>query len=233
MQRGLIGKYEQSSIGGEIVRAFIPHPLPPDPQLQLKRFLHTKGTLLPILVKAGLAHVQFETIHPFLDGNGRIGRLLITFILCQAGVLHEPLLYLSLYFKQNRADYYQLLDRVRSEGDWETWLEFFLEGVRQTAHGAVMTVQRLVELFEKDRICIQAHGRVANSALRVHTVLKERPITSLKEVIQRARLSFPAASSAMELLVELGIAKELTGRRRNRLFGYEQYVSILSEGTEP
>ena len=198
----------------------------------LERFLHDEGSELPVLVRAGLAHVQFETIHPFLDGNGRVGRLLITFLLCHSAVLREPLLYLSLYLKQNRATYYELLDSVRRDGDWEAWLRFFLEGVRETAEGAVSTAKRLVELFQKDRERIVPRGRRAGSALRVHDALKARPVTSMQDLCTRTGLSFPATSSAMKVLVELGIASELTGKRRNRIFAYDRYLAILNEGTE-
>lgn len=212
--------------------------VPPPPHLvneamsELERFLHDANSRLPVLVRAGLAHVQFETIHPFLDGNGRIGRLLITFLLCHSGVLREPLLYLSLYFKQNRAAYYSLLDAVRRDGDWEAWLAFFLDGVRQTAEGAVLTASQLTTLFQEDRASIAPRGRRAGSALRVHEALKARPITSMQEVRRRTGLSFPATSSGMDLLVELGIARELTGKRRNRVFAYDRYLAILNEGTE-
>ncbi|MBM4336329.1 MAG: Fic family protein [Deltaproteobacteria bacterium] len=209
-----------------------PHTLVPECMTALERFLHAEGDGLPVLVRAALAHVQFETIHPFLDGNGRVGRLLITFLLCQAGVLSEPLLYLSLYLKQNRARYYELLDRVRREGDWEEWLAFFLAGVRQTAEGAASTAARLAEMFGADRSRIEPSGRRAGSALRVHEAMKARPITSVAEICRATGLSFPAASSSIELLVQLGIARELTGKRRNRLFVYDRYLAILSEGTE-
>jgi len=199
---------------------------------ELERFLHAEDDGLPALVRAGLAHVQFETIHPFLDGNGRVGRLLVTFLLCQAGVLREPLLYLSLYLKQHRATYYELLDNVRRDGDWEAWLAFFIEGVRLTADGAVSTARRLGEMFREDRSRLEPKGRRAGSALRVHEALKTRPITSVAEACRTTGLSFPAVGSAMELLVELGIARELTGKRRNRLFVYDRYLAILSEGTE-
>jgi len=198
----------------------------------LERFLHSESIELPVLVRAGLAHVQFETIHPFLDGNGRVGRLLITFLLCHSTVLHEPLLYLSLYFKQNRATYYSLLDSVRRDGDWERWLQFFLEGVRLTAEGAVSTARRLVELFKQDRERIVPRGRRAGSALRVQDALKARPVASMQDLCTRTGLSFPAASSAMEVLVDLGVAIELTGKRRNRIFAYDRYLAILNEGTE-
>jgi len=209
-----------------------PHPLLPDCMGALERFLHGEGASLPVVVRAGLAHVQFETLHPFLDGNGRVGRLLVALLLCHAGILREPLLYLSLYFKQNRAAYYAHLDAVRREGDWEAWLVFFLEGVRETAEGAVATAQRLVALFAADRARIVPKGRRAGSALRVHEALKARPLASMHEVCTRSGLSFPAAASAMDLLVELEVARELTGKRRNRVFAYERYLAILNEGTE-
>lgn len=214
--------------------AFVPPPhlAVPDCMASLERFLHADDDGLPVLVRAGLAHVQFETIHPFLDGNGRVGRLLVTFLLCHAGMLRDPLLYLSLHFKQHRSAYYELLDRVRREGDWEEWLAFFLEGVQSTAEAAVATAQRLAEMFSADRARIEPHGRRVGSALRVHDALKARPILSMSEVCRMTGLSFPAASSAMDLLVELVIARELTGKRRNRLFVYDGYLSVLNEGTE-
>lgn len=214
---------------------FVPPPYTavPDCMAALERFLHAEDDSLPVLVRAGLAHVQFETIHPFLDGNGRVGRLLITFLLCQAGVLREPLLYLSLYLKQNRERYYALLDQVRRDGDWEAWLDFFLEGIRQTAEGAVSTAERLAAIFQDDRRRIEPAGRRAGSALRVHDALKARPIVSLPAVCEATGLSFPGASSAMHLLASLGIARELTGKRRNRLFVYDRYLAVLNEGTAP
>jgi Fic family protein len=198
----------------------------------LERFLH-KEDGLPVLVGAALAHVQFETIHPFLDGNGRVGRLLITFLLCHAGVLREPLLYLSLHFKQHRPTYYDLLDRVRREGDWEGWLGFFLDGVRETANGAVATARRLESMFQDDRGRIEASRTRVGSALRVFETIKAQPLLSLPAICERTGLSFPAASKAIELLLNLGITREITGKRRNRLFLYEQYLAILNEGTEP
>ena len=185
-----------------------------------------------MLVRAGLAHVQFETIHPFLNGNGRVGRLLITFMLCHAGVLREPLLYLSLYFKQHRADYYRLLGHVRTTGDWEAWIAFFLAGVRETAEGAVATAERLGRMFREDRERIEPRGRRAGSMLRVHEVLKARPVTSVQDAVKKTGLSFPTCGAAMDELVGLGIARELTGRRRNRVFAYDRYLAILNAGTE-
>jgi len=209
-----------------------PHTAVPDCMASLERFLHAEDDGLPVLVRAGLAHVQFETVHPFLDGNGRVGRLLITLLLCHAGVLREPLLYLSLYLKQNRAAYYELLDKVRLTGDWEAWLAFFLEGVRETAAGAVATAEQLGGMFSADRTRIESKGRRAGSALRVHEALMSRPILSIPDVCKRTELSYPAASSAMDLLAELGIAREITGKRRNRLFAYDLYLETLNEGTE-
>ncbi len=209
-----------------------PHTALPDCMAAFERFLHAEDDGLPVLLRAGLAHVQFETIHPFLDGNGRVGRLLVTFLLCQAGVLREPLLYLSLYFKQHRATYYELLNHVRRTGDLESWLGFFLEGVRVTAESAVVTSRRLSEMFASDRAAIEQGGRRVGSVLRVHEVLKERPVLSLSEISNRTTLSFPAASSAMGRLVEYGIAREITGKRRGRVFVYDGYLSILNEGLE-
>ena len=208
-----------------------PHTTLPDCMGALEQFLHADKDGLPVIVRAGLAHVQFETIHPFLDGNGRVGRLLITLMLCHAGVLHDPLLYLSLYLKERRQDYYRLLDQVRRDGDWEAWLAFLLEGVRMTATGAITTAQRLAALFTEDRAQIERKGRRAGSAIRVHDAIKARPILSMPEICRATALSFPAASSAMDLLVQMSIARELTGKRRNRLFVYDRYLAMLNEGT--
>ena len=212
--------------------------VPPPPQLvgdsmsDLEKFLHAEDVGLPLLVRVALAHVQFETIHPFLDGNGRVGRLLITLLLCDSGVLKEPLLYLSLYFKENRDEYYHLLGETRRTGNWESWLQFFFEGVSTTAESAVETVHELTELFRNDRECIESLGRSAISVLKVHEVLKQRVVTSIQTACADTGLSFPAASSALKRLEDLSIARELTGWKRNRLFGYERYLSLLSEGTE-
>lgn len=230
-------RHSQNWIGGTRPgnAVFVPPPPPavPDCMTALESFLHVQDDGLPLLVRAGLAHVQFETIHPFLDGNGRVGRLLITLLLCHAGVLREPLLYLSLYFKEHRSDYYALLDQVRRDGNWEAWLEFFLEGVRVTALGAVDTATRISTMFRDDRARVESKGRRAGSALRVHEALKARPIQSTSAVCEATKLSFPAASSALNLLVEIGIARELTGKRRNRVFVYDRYLSVLNEGTQP
>ena len=227
----------QNWIGGS--RPSTAHFVPPPPHAvqdcmsDLERFLHEDHPGIDPLLRAGITHLQFETIHPFLDGNGRVGRLLIALILCHDGVLRHPLLYLSLYFKQNREQYYDLLNIVRRTGDWEEWLEFYLEGVAETAEAAVLTAERLLSLFDKDAASIQQQGRAAGSALRVHQALKERPITSLRDVSTFTGLSLPAATSGMALLERLGITQELTGQMRDRRFGYHQYMAILNEGTEP
>jgi Fic family protein len=227
----------QNWIGG--TRPGNAHFVPPPPALvddcmaALERFIHDDSTPYSVLVKASLAHVQFETIHPFLDGNGRIGRLLIAFILHQGGVLAKPLLYLSLYFKQHRSEYYRLLDGVRTEGDWEAWVDFFLEGVEDTASNAVRTAQRLATLFKEDAARVQSTGRAATSALRTFQALCDRPVLTLNELSRRTGVSFPTAAKSMTNLVDLGIARELTGGQRNRVFAYDRYLAILNEGTEP
>ena len=209
-----------------------PHLVVPDCMGDLERFLHADDDGLPTLVRAGLAHVQFETIHPFLDGNGRVGRLLITLLLCEAGLLREPLLYLSVYFKRHRERYYELLNGVRQTGDWEAWLAFFLEGVQETAENAAATVVLLTERFSSDRQRIATEGRRAGSALRVLEALQERPILSIPETCKRTGLSFPAVSSALRLLERAGIVREITGFARNRVYVYGGYLKILNEGVE-
>ncbi len=199
----------------------------------LESFIHGEADTAPVLLKAALAHVQFETIHPFLDGNGRLGRLLIALLLHQGGLLAQPLLYLSLYFKQHRAVYYELLDRVRGDGDWEVWVDFFLEGVEQTANGAVQTARRLVALFQQDTQRAQVAGRGAANVLRALDALRQRPMSSLRQLCEDTGMAFPTASKSMQALMTLGIARELTGQRRNRVFVYDGYLNILNEGSEP
>ena len=210
-----------------------PHTAVQDCMAALERFLHARDDSLPILIRAALAHVQFETIHPFQDGNGRVGRLLITLLLCEAGMLKEPLLYLSLYLRQHREEYYDLLQQVRLTGDWEAWIAFFLEGVRETAESAVTTARQLVEMFASDRATIEQGNNRVNSTLHVHEALKDRMILSISEASERTGVAFPTASKAIEQMVKLGIVREITGRRRNRLFAYDRYLAILNEGSEP
>jgi Fic family protein len=207
-----------------------PPPLEVEPCMAaLEQFIHQPADATPVLLMAALAHVQFETIHPFLDGNGRLGRLLIALLLHQGGLLAQPLLYLSLYFKQHRPVYYELLDRVRSEGDWEAWVDFFLEGVEQIAQGAVQTAQRLVALFQQDSERLQAGGRGAANALRVLHALRGHPVATLKLLGAETGLSFPTVGKTMQTLAQLGVARELTGQRRNRVFVYDAYLNILNE----
>jgi Fic family protein len=210
--------------------AFVPPPYTavPDAMSDLERFLHASDDL-PILARAGVAHVQFETIHPFLDGNGRVGRLLITLLLHTSGVLRDPVLYLSLFLKKHRPTYYDLLDRVRREGDWEAWLSFFVEGVHETATDAVTRANALVDLFRNDRRRIEQLGRRAGSALRVHEALKARPISSLPAISRDTGMTFPTVSAVIAVLASMNIVRELTGKRRNRVFVYDRFLELLSE----
>jgi len=213
--------------------------VPPPPELvldcmgSLELFLHEKRPDLPLLIKAGLVHVQFETIHPFLDGNGRLGRLLISFLMCAQDLIREPILYLSLYFKTHRAEYYDLLDRVRTKGDWEVWLDFFLTGVKETADQAASAARRIVALFEQHQRQIEALGRPAASVLRVFQYMQRNPIVSIPATAQKIGISKPTVAKSLEHMRLLGILREITGRERHRLFVYEPYLSILNEGTEP
>jgi len=199
----------------------------------LEKFLHDDPVRTPTLIKAALAHVQFETIHPFLDGNGRLGRLLITFLLCAEGAVSEPLLYLSLYFKTHRTRYYELLQKVRLEGAWEEWLQFFLIGVRETADQAANAAKRILQLFERDRRRMEAHGRVNSSTLRIHQLLQAKPLLTIAEASHRVGLSAPTVAASLAALAEVGIVREITGRKRNRVYLYTDYLAILNEGTEP
>jgi Fic family protein len=215
--------------------AFVPPP--PERMVEcldrFEHFLHDENDNLPVLVEAGLVHVQFETIHPFLDGNGRLGRLLITLLLSAKGTLREPLLYLSLYFKTHRQRYYDLLQRVRTEGVWEEWLAFFLEGAETTAHQAASAAVQILRLFEADRKKIRTTGRKAASSLAVHEYLQAHPLTKIGPAAKHLKLSIPTVTSALETLTQLKIANESTGKRRDRLFAYPRYLHILAEGTEP
>lgn len=212
-------------------------PPPPEQVLEclgaLEKFLHNDPVKTPLLIKAALAHVQFETIHPFLDGNGRLGRLLITFLFCAEGALREPLLYLSLYFKEHRQQYYDLLQSVRLTGDWEAWLRFFLTGVEETANQAGQTAKALMKLATADEQRIQAIGKASGSALRVHRLLQAQPILSIATASDELRLSVPTVTASMKHLAKLGITRETTGRNYGRIFAYDKYLKILNEGTEP
>ncbi len=213
--------------------------VPPPPERlaecldKFERFLHDERQRMPVLVEAGLVHVQFESIHPFLDGNGRLGRLLITLLLCARGALTEPLLYPSLYLKANRTQYYDLLQRVRTEGAWEDWLKFFLEVVGAAAQEAAESAERALNLFSKDRGKIQGLGRGAASALRVHELMQKNPYLRIRNAAKALRLTIPTVTSALHHLVGLGIAKEVSGKQRDRLFAYSRYIDMVSEGTDP
>lgn len=227
----------QNWIGGSRPGNALFVPPPPEHVLEcmgkFEMFLHEQRPDLPVLVQAGLIHVQFETIHPFLDGNGRLGRLLITFLLCATNRLKEPLLYLSLYLKQHRDTYYDLLMKVRKEGAWEDWLEFFLTGVRETSQQAVETTQRILKLFERDTAHIESLGRASGSAHRVHRLMQQSPVAPLTRLKTMTSLSLPSVFSSAERLAELGILREITGRQRGRVYVYSEYLDILKEGTDP
>jgi Fic family protein len=211
-------------------------PPPPESILEcmgaLELFLHNKPEHSPVLLKAALAHVQFETIHPFLDGNGRLGRLLITLLLCEQKVLKNPMLYLSLYFKTHRQYYYDLLNSVRVTGDWESWLEFFAEAVIFTANQAVDTIRELHELSKADHEKISSLGRAAASTLIIHRVLLERPIVKTGWLVEKTGISHATINKCLNHLKDLDIISELTGRRRDRIFSYTRFIEILNYGLE-
>lgn len=214
--------------------AFVPPPAEEvlECMIKLELFLHDKPEPTPVLLKAALTHVQFETIHPFLDGNGRLGRLLITLLLCEQKVLREPMLYLSLYFKTHRQYYYELLNYVRLTGDWEAWLDFFAEAVIVTATQAVETAQQLLDLSNQDRDKVSDLGRAAASTLQVHRALMEHPIATSSSLVEKTGITPATVNKALGHLEQLGIVKELTAQKRNRLFSYAGYIEIMSRGTE-
>ena len=212
-------------------------PSPPEQveasMAHLERYLHDQPSRTSTLLKAALAHVQFETIHPFLDGNGRVGRLLIPMLLCAEGVLREPLLYLSLYFKQNRSQYYEKLDRVRTGGEWEEWVMFFATGVEETANAAVTAAHRLLEISQADRARVQSAGRIAGSALQVHHALLSRPVNTIGRLAADTGLSVPAITDSLRAMEQLQLVREITGRKRGRVFSYVPYLDVLQQGMEP
>jgi Fic family protein len=215
--------------GAPLSRAtFIPPPVPEMTQAlhSFESYLHANGDT-PVLVKAALAHAQFETIHPFLDGNGRVGRLLITFLLVHSGVLREPLLYLSVYFKQHRAEYYDRLTAIRQRGDWEGWLTFFLRGVAETADEATDTAERIFELRERHRaIVIEEAG---TNGLKLLAALFRRPLINVNYVVPVVDVTFPTANRLVAKFEELGLLREVTGQKRSRLFRYEPYLRLFDE----
>jgi Fic family protein len=213
--------------------------VPPPPEMvedlmsDLEKFAHDENQKLPMLIKVALMHVQFETIHPFLDGNGRLGRLLITLLLCAEGVLSKPILYLSLYFKEHRQLYYDMLQDVRLKGDWERWCEFFLDGVTETATQATSDAKNIINLLEHDRMLISKIGKAAFTALKIHTYMLKKPYLSLTKAAKELDISVPTITNAVIKLEKIGILKELTGQARNRMFAYTKYLEILAVGTEP
>ncbi|MDR4468787.1 MAG: Fic family protein [Nitrospira sp.] len=209
---------------------FVPPPADavPESLSALEHFLNDKPEPTPPLIKAALAHVQFETIHPFLDGNGRVGRLLIVLQLVADGVLREPLLYPSLFFKTHRALYYELLNGVRLHGDWERWLDFFAEGIAATATQAMMTAHGLLALVDKDRDRIVGLGRAAASALAVHQAMQKQPLATSAALVKATRLTPATVNKSLAHLQTLNIVKELTRRQRDRVFSYRRYVALLN-----
>lgn len=211
-------------------------PSPPDRVVEcmsdLEKFLHSPGNL-PLLIRAALVHHQFETIHPFPDGNGRLGRLLITLMLCNEKVLSQPILYLSLYFKTRREEYYRQLQQVRDTGDWESWIAFFLDGVYEIAGQATATAREIFALVESDREKISSLGRAAGSALQIHRQLEKKPLAVIPELVKSLALSTPTVTSALSNLESIGIVREITGKQRGRVFVYDRFLSILQQGTEP
>jgi Fic family protein len=196
----------------------------------LEKFLHDGYGRTPAILKAGLAHAQFQTIHPFLDGNGRVGRLLISILFGAEGVLTRPFFYLSLYLKENRSDYYDALQRVRTHGDWEGWMHFYLVGVDAVARQATETTVALRVLFEEDQRRVLGLGRAAGSALRVYDLLKQRVIVSAPKAARELGLTWPTVNSALQRLEQLGIVLEATGKARDRLYVYQRQLELLNEG---
>ena len=198
---------------------------------ELEKSFHSKFKY-PILIECAITHYQFETIHPFLDGNGRIGRLLITFFLCQQNILKKPLLYLSYYFKQHRSEYYNRLTDIRTIDNWEEWVKFFLKGIQQTSEQACSTANKILTLQMRDREKIRTKISRSSKAESLMDVLFERPIVSIKDIVKLLSVTFPTANSLAKTFSILGIFKEITGRQRNRMYAYKQYLDILKEGTE-
>lgn len=212
---------------------FVPPPVDHLAQClsDFETFLHDQS--LPTLIKAGLLHVQFETIHPFLDGNGRLGRLLVTLILCNEKMIAEPILYLSLHLKQQRKTYYDLLQEVRERGTWETWLEFFLVGIYKAAKQAVTTTLAINNLFSTDLEKIQNLGRLRFSAQQIFDYLKLLPEVSVPLVADKLSLSAPTVRTVLNQLVNLGIVEEISEKKRDKIYLYRRYLTLLEEGTEP
>jgi len=227
----------QNWIGGSRPGNAVFVPPPPEYLMEcldnLEKFIHDENIAMPTLIKAALIHVQFETIHPFLDGNGRLGRLLITFLLCAAGLLKKPLLYLSLFFKNRRDEYYSHLQNVREKGEWEEWIKFFLEGVVLTSEQATETARRIITLFGSDRKKIETSDKSSTSVLVIHKYMQSHPVVSTTKLKDACDLTLPTVLRSLGILESMGIVKEITGRERHRIYIYKDYISILNEGTEP
>lgn len=228
----------QNWIGGSRPGNAVFVPPPPDKVMacmgNLELYLNDEFGTVPTLLKAAISHVQFETIHPFLDGNGRTGRLMITLLLCADKLLQEPVLYLSLYFKKHRKTYYELLGRVRDDAKgWEAWTEFFLDGVVETAQEAARSAKQIAELFEADQAKIKTLKRAAPGALKAFEYLQRRAITTIPNLAKSLETSQPTATAALENLMKLGIVKEVSGRKRDKLYAYDAYLNILKADTEP
>lgn len=212
---------------------YVPPPPHEVPRLlgELEKYLHAEDPLPP-LVRAGLAHVQFETIHPYLDGNGRLGRLLVTLLLEEWKLLFQPLLYLSLFFKRRREDYYRALNHVRTDGDWEGWIAFFLEGVATIAEEAVQSARELFALVSRDRGRVMAASKASVVASRLFEELPRHPVVTIVGAVKLLETTKPTAAKAIALLEEVGVLTETTGRRRDRTFSYAKYLDRLRVGTE-
>ena len=227
----------QNWIGGTRPGNALFVPPPPEHLMDclsdFEKFLHDGNAQLPILIKAGLAHVQFETIHPFLDGNGRLGRLLIILLLCNNGLLKAPILYLSLYLKENRNHYYDLLQTVRHNGNWETWLSFFLQGVERTAKQALASAQKINRLFDEDLTKINNLGRIRISCTNVFEYLKKLPQLSVPLLSRELGITAPTARAALHQLLKLNIVVEISGKKRDKIYVYKKYLDILQQGSEP
>ena len=227
----------QNWIGGSRPRNahFVPPPANELPKVlsAMEKFIHDDPVRTPTLIKAALLHVQFETIHPFLDENGRVGRLLIPLLLCAEGALAYPALYPSLYFKENRSAFYELLDGMRTHGEWERWLGFFIEAVLRASDQATQTATALLELFAKDRKALERLERFAPTVLRVHELLKTQMMSSIPEAARKLKLSMPTAVAAFDKLGHMKITEEITGKKRDRLFRYKNYYRLLEKGAQP
>lgn len=213
--------------------AFVPPP--PHEMIdclnQLEEYFYKDDSIHP-LIRVALIHVQFETIHPFLDGNGRIGRLLITLLLYKYGLLRSPLLYVSLYFKKHRQEYYKLLNRVRTHGDWESWINYFLQAIKSVADDVVDTATRLHQITSQDREVLLKHPKITVAGLRLFEELPRKPIITLSDAVKRLELTKPPVSKAVNILIDAAILVENSGKKRDRTYHYKRYVEILSEGTE-